>query len=120
MTDKEARKSLMLVMGFKYFDFKANSSLNRVNHLVGAILDEKFDKDEVKDAAKLYKVLKKKEDDKKKLMDKEEVIDKKRDRKANDKMNKDEFYAHINIGMKAYHKQKLTEILTKDNIKMMN
>ena len=71
----------MLVLGFKYFDFKANSSLNRVNHLVGSILVEKFDKDDMKDAAKLYKVLKKKEDDKAKLMSKETVNDKKRERK---------------------------------------
>ena len=71
----------MLVLGFKYFDFKANSSLNRVNHLVGSILVEKFDKDDMKDAAKLYKVLKKKEDDKSKLINKETINDKKRERK---------------------------------------
>ena len=110
----------MLILGFKYFDFKANSNLNRVNHLVGSILVEKYDKDDLKDAAKLYKILKKKEDDKAKLMNKEIAIDNKRDRKHQDKMNKDEFFAHINSGIKAYHKQKLTEILTPENIMMMS
>ena len=71
----------MLVLGFKYFDFKANSSLNRVNHLVGSILVDKFTREEVQDGAKLYKVLKKKEDDKAKLMNKETVNDKKRESK---------------------------------------
>ena len=73
----------------------------------------------MKDAAKLYKVLKKKEDDKSKLINKETINDKKRERKQFDKMNKEEFMAHINSGIKAYQKQKLQEILTPDNIKMM-
>ena len=110
----------MLVLGFKYFDFKANSALNRVDHLVGAIIDAKFTKNNMIEAAKLFKVLKKKEADKDKLMSKEMAIDKKRERKFNDKMTKEEFYAHMNFGIKAYHKQKLQEILTTDNIKMMN
>ena len=58
----------------------------------------------MQDAAKLYKVLKKKEDDKAKLMSKETINDKKRERKQFDKMNKEEFFAHISSGIKAYQK----------------
>ena len=53
-------------------------------------------------------------------MSKETINDKKRERKQFDKMNKEEFFAHISSGIKAYQKQKLTEILTPENIKMMS
>ena len=80
----------MIVLGFKHFQFKASSMMNRVNHLMGSILDEKITKEEMVDGAKLWKVLKKKESDKKKLITIEKESENKRDRKANDKLNKDE------------------------------
>ena len=42
------------------------------------------------DSAKLWKILKKKESDRKKLNGIEKESENKRDRKANDKLNKDE------------------------------
>ena len=51
----------MLVMGFKYFNFSKGSAIDRVDCLVGSIIGAKFKKDDITEASKLYKVLKKKE-----------------------------------------------------------
>ena len=94
----------MLVLGFKYFHFKSNSRMNDINNLVGSILAYKFNREEVVDASKMFKVLMKKEACQKQLMEREKEAEKKRDRKAQDKMNKDVYLKHIKESAKAFHK----------------
>ena len=55
-------KKVLLVIGFKFFKMKANTNTDKADLFVGVITSDKFEVDDMKDAAKLLKVLKKKED----------------------------------------------------------
>ena len=75
MTDVDAKNTLIPVLGFNYFYWKAYSMKDRADHLLGSILEGKYNMNDLIDAAKLFKEAKEKEEAKVNILNLESVKD---------------------------------------------